>query len=101
MDNKIDMGTAETVTVQELKYLLASMFEQHANTCCIFCQCDEKWSQNYLRVLLVTEKGAIFNDEKTNKITSIKSIEEIVEFELDRPYYNFERKSRYKVSRQP
>ncbi len=78
------------VSVCELRYLLNSILEQHANIRIRYQMRGEVWTNQYMRVLLVTEKGVILNDELTNKITSIQFLGDISQFQLDKPYDSYE-----------
>ena len=89
------IDTDVNVTAQELKFLLNSILDHHVNVRARFRMHGEVWSDHFLRVLVVTEKGAIFNDERTNKITSIKFLTDIAQFELDKTYESYEARSPY------
>jgi tRNA G26 N,N-dimethylase Trm1 len=86
------------VSVQELKLLLSDILEQHANIRMKYQLNSENWNDHYLRILLVTDKGVILNDERNNKITSIKFLSDISRFELDKAHETFSSSCQYKVN---
>lgn len=52
---------------------------------------------NLLRILLVTEKGVILNDEYTNKVITIKSLSFIEGFELEKKFDSLEKNQKYLI----
>ncbi len=85
------------ITVTELKRLLVAIVETRSAICFRFRKVGEMWYPNFLRVLKVTEKGIILNDEVKNKLFSL-DLSSVMQFELDGPLYGFEPHFHYDVS---
>ena len=90
--------TEKNIPVQELKTLLSSILQRHANVRFRYVSKGETWRPDFMRILLVTEKGVILNDEKTNKTISIKFLSDIVQFELEKTYEQYQAGSQYSVT---
>ena len=44
------------------------------------------WSNCFLSVMMVTEKGVIFSDDGKNKITSLTFLDQITQLVIDQPF---------------
>jgi len=97
-DSKALTDTDSNVSVQELKLLLSSILQRHANVRFRCVLEGEVWPADFMRILLVTEKGVILNEEKSNKTISIKFLNDIIQFELEKTYENYQAKSRYTIT---
>lgn len=95
---EIAADTDAIVSVLELKFLLRSILEHHANIHIRYLLNGERWTSHFLTILLVTEKGVILNDEQKNKITSVEFLSDISQFELDKTYESYESKSHYIIN---
>ncbi len=87
----------EIISVQELKFLVASIIHKKANIR-IKCLTDGGiWTTQFYSVMMVTESGVILNDEVTDKIKSIRFIDQVIQFVLDRPFDNYNSNLTYLV----
>ena len=59
------------------------------------------WEVNAMRVIHVTEKGAIFNDETRNKLLNLSDLSSVMQFEIDAPFQGFQPHYHYNVQPQP
>lgn len=90
------MKQKKTVSVLELKRLLAELTEHRPDICIRFRLIGQMWSENFLRVVRLTDTGVLLNDEISNKFFALPHLSQIMQFELDRsfqtyePYYHYE-----------
>ena len=83
------------ISVTELKRLLVELRDNRPDICVRYRLVGEMWKQNFLRVILVSERGAVLNDEKANTTFIIPDLSNIMQFELDcrfqgfQPYYHY------------
>lgn len=97
MENKPHPVSTDTVSPLELKFLMNSILLQKANIR-IKCLLDGKsWSDRYLSVMMVTERGAILKDESRDKIFSIPFIQQVMQFVLDKPFDSYYSDQAYAV----
>jgi hypothetical protein len=97
MENKQHPVSIDTVSPLELKFLMDSILLQKANIR-IKCLLDGKtWSDRYLAVLMVTEKGVVLKDESRDKIFSIPFIQQVMQFVLDKPFDSYDPDQAYAV----
>ena len=85
------------VSVIELRRLLVELKEKRPDICFRYRLLGELWSQQFMRVMLVTEKGVILNEENSNKLGSISDLSNIMQFELDNRFQDFEPYYHYEV----
>ena len=79
----------EIISLLELKLLAKSIIRKHAK---IRIKClleGGSWTSQFLSVMMVTEKGLVLNDDSNNKIKSIKFIDQIVQFVIDKPFDSY------------
>jgi hypothetical protein len=86
------------LSVTELSRLLVTIAEQRLGVCFRFRLMGEMWYPNFVRVLKVTDKGALLNDETKNKIISIADLSSVIQFELDASLHNYEPHFHYEVT---
>ncbi|HEY3405383.1 MAG TPA: hypothetical protein VGK59_18485 [Ohtaekwangia sp.] len=87
----------EIISVQELKLLVASIIHQKAKIR-IKCLTDGGvWTTQFFSVMMVTDKGLVLNDEATDKIKSIRFIDQVIQFVLDTPFNNYNSNLAYLV----
>jgi hypothetical protein len=97
MENTQHPISVDTVSPLELKFLMNSILLQKANIR-IKCLLDGKrWSDRYLSVMVVTEKGAVLKDESRDKIFSIPFIQQVMQFVLDKPFDSYYSDQAYAV----
>ncbi len=85
------------ISVLELKRLLTDMREKRPDICLRYRLLGEMWVVNYMRVVLVTEKGAMLNDERNNKLINLPDLSVIMQFEIDAPFQGFQPHFHYDV----
>jgi hypothetical protein len=85
------------ISVLELKRLLVDLREKRPDICVRYRLLGEMWITNSLRVVHVTEKGVILNDESKNKMVTLADLASVMQFELDAPFQGFQPHYHYDV----
>jgi hypothetical protein len=79
----------DNVSVITLKRLLVELKEKRPDICIRYRSMGALWNRNFTKVVLVTERGALFNDEVLNKLITVRDLSVIMQFELDNRFQNF------------
>lgn len=66
------------------------MKESRPDICIRYRLLGGLWIKHFRRVILVTEKGALFNDEVSNKLYTLPDLSHIMQFELDRSFQEYQ-----------
>ena len=90
--------TENLVSVPELKRILTTIIDHNLNICIRFRLVGEMWQTGYMRILKLTGKGVLLNDELKNKLISISDLSQIMQFELDSSLHQFQPHFHYEVS---
>jgi hypothetical protein len=85
------------ISVLELKRLLVDLKQKRPDICFRYRLLGEMWMTNAMRVISVTEKGVLLNDEPTNKLLTISDLSLIMQFEIDAPFQGFQPHFHYHV----
>jgi hypothetical protein len=86
----------KVVSVLELRKLLFDVHDNRIGVCLRFRRLGEMWKPNFMAIVAINDKGAIFNDPTTNEFVFLMDLSEIMQFELDNrfqiyePYYHYE-----------
>jgi hypothetical protein len=86
----------KTYSAQHLKQILIDIEENGTNVCVRFRQIGELWSENFVRVIRVTDDRVLVNDEVKNKLISF-DLNAIVQFEVDQGFKSVEPHNHYDV----
>ncbi len=57
----------------------------------------EMWVTQALRVVHVTEKGVVLNDETQGAMTALLDLSAVMQFEIDAPFQGFQPHCHYNV----
>lgn len=57
----------------------------------------EMWKPNFMRLIKITERGAIFADETTKDLVFVSDLDEVIQFELDGRFQEFQPHYHYSV----
>jgi hypothetical protein len=85
------------ISVLELKRLLVDLKQKRPDICFRYRLLGEMWMTNAMRVISVTEKGVLLNDEPNNKLLSVSDLSLIMQFEIDAPFQGFQPHFHYHV----
>ena len=97
----IKKESPNVISVIELKKLLIELKEKRPDICIRFRLLGEMWARNFMRVILVTAKGVLLNDEVTNEAISIANLTNIMQFEIDNRFQSFHPHFHYEVMPSP
>jgi hypothetical protein len=85
------------ISVLELRRLMVDLTEKRPDICIRFRLLGELWTVQFLRVMRVTEKGAVLLDE-TSGLVSVSDLNFIMQFEIDKPFQGFQPYYHYEVT---
>jgi hypothetical protein len=85
------------IQVLELRRLLYELKDQQPDICVRFRLLGEKWQASFMRVSELTEEGVVLFNENNNQAIAIKDLREIVQFEVDARYQNYQPHNHYNV----
>ena len=85
------------VGVLELKRLLYELKEHRPDICFRFRLIGQMWASNFLRVVHVTERGVLLNDEISNRFISLPDLSQVIQFEIDKSFQTFHPHFHYDV----
>jgi hypothetical protein len=86
------------VSVLELRRLLFELKEHRPDICIRYRLLGQMWATNFLRIIRLTEKGVLLNDENSGKLVTIPDLAQIMQFEVDKPFQMFQPYFHYDVS---
>jgi hypothetical protein len=90
-------NTHTLISVLELKRLLVDLKQKRPDICFRYRLLGEMWVTNAMRVVAVTEKGVMLNDEQNNKLIPINDLSSLMQFEIDAPFQGFQPHYHYHV----
>jgi hypothetical protein len=88
----------QVLSIQHLRMLLTSIVDHKLQVCVRFRMLGQMWQPNHMRVLKLTEKGVILNDEINNKMVTVPDLSQVMQFELDSSLYQYEPHNHYEVN---
>jgi hypothetical protein len=83
--------------VLELKRLLVDLKEKRPDICVRYRLLGEMWVMNSMRVIKITDKGVMLNDEQNNKLINLPDLSSVMQFEIDAPFQGFHPHFHYNV----
>ena len=94
------MPEIDVISSTELKQLFARILDTRSSVCIRTRQLGEMWHPNFLRLLLITKTGVIIlNDEVERRAITILRAEDIIQFEIDQKFENYNPHFHYDVRR--
>ena len=91
----------KNVSVLELRRLLFELKEHRPDISFRYRLIGEMWAQHFLRVIRLTEKGVLLNNESSNKLSTISNLSQIMQFELDKSFQLFQPYFHYDIVNSP
>ncbi|SRR5690606_11240297 len=85
------------ISVLELRRLMVDLSEKRPDICIRFRLLGELWSVNFLKVIRLTEKGAILLDDALG-LVSVSDLNFVMQFEIDKPFQGFQPYYHYEVT---
>lgn len=83
------------IPLLELRRFLYELKDQRPDVCVRFRIIGEMWQSHFFKVVKLTESGAVLMNETTNQAMVIKDLREVVQFEIDSPYQNYQPHNHY------
>lgn len=87
----------EQIPVLELRRLLFELRDFRPDVCVRFRLIGEMWQTHSCRIIKLTEKGVVLNDEKSNKLIFIQDLNQVMQFEIDQSFQQFQPHFHYQV----
>jgi hypothetical protein len=81
----------------ELKRLLIELKDKRPDICFRYRQLGEMWKPNFMRIIDISDKGAVLNDETHNKLVFISDFSQVMQFELDAKFQQYQPHFHYEV----
>jgi hypothetical protein len=88
----------KVVSVLELRKLLYDLRDHKVDVSIRFRRMGEMWKSNFMTVVVLNERGAIFSDASTNEFVFAMDLSDIMQFELDNRYQAYEPFYHYEVT---
>lgn len=85
------------VSILELRRLLIDLKQKRPDICFRYRLLGEMWETNAMRVIKITDKGVVLNDEHNNKLVTIHDLSQVIQFEIDAPFQGFRPHFHYHV----
>lgn len=85
------------ISVLELRRLMVDLAEKRPDISIRFRLLGDMWSVNFLRVIRITEKGAVLFDE-SHGLVSVSDLNFVMQVEIDRPFQGFQPHYHYEVT---
>jgi hypothetical protein len=92
------MLKTKAISVIELKRLLVDLKDKRPDIGVRFRIVGDLWDKNFASIVLVTDRGVILNDESNDRICTIPDLKNVIQFEIDGPFQNFQPFNHYDVS---
>lgn len=84
------LNTNDVISVVELKRLLQEIKDHRPDICIRLRMLGQMWHEHFYRIFLVTENGAVLIDQITNKTEIINNLPDVIQFEIDSRFQNFQ-----------
>jgi hypothetical protein len=85
------------VSTLELRRLFFSLRDQRPDICIRLRLLGKMWTSEFVKIKVVTEQGALFEDEKNDQLIHVSDMLNIIQFELDKPYGDLQPHFHYEV----
>lgn len=86
----------QKIPVIELHRLVVELQEHRPDICIRYRLIGKMWMKNFLRIIQVTDRGVVLNDQSVNKVVMLTDLSQIIQFEIDKafqlyhPYFHYE-----------
>ena len=90
-------GNDQKISTIELRRLLFEIKDNRPDISIRFRILGEFWQSNHQRIIKITDSGVIIKDESSNKLMLIQDLRDVIQFEIDKPFYNFQPHYHYEL----
>lgn len=91
------MAAQNQIPALELRRLLHELKDNGLDIRVRFRFIGKMWQSAHMRVLHVTEKGVGLHDEHSKKLILVDDLSQVMQFELDQPYQQYQPHFHYSV----
>ena len=86
------------ISVVELKRLLVTIVDSYGAVCIRYRMLGEMWQPHFMRVIRVTENGAVFEDENDKRMVIVVDLSQMMQFEIDGRIHHYIPNNHYEVT---
>jgi hypothetical protein len=90
--------TKDIISVLELRRLLITIADYNLPICFRFRILGDMWKTHFMRIVKVTEKGVVLNEESSNRLIVIADLSLVMQFELDGRIHGYEPNYHYGIT---
>jgi hypothetical protein len=94
---EVTMINKNIISFLELKQLLYELQDLRPDIHFRYRLIGEMWQIGFLRILQITEKGAVLVEETSKKLVIIQDLSNVMQFELDHAFRQYEVHNHYAV----
>jgi hypothetical protein len=91
------MQNNNLITVPELCSLIHELIEKRPDIGIRFRMLGEMWSNHFMHAAFLARKSGIFKHEQNGNLIAIQDLSNVMQFELDHSFYNFQAYFHYEV----
>ena len=95
--NLKDQEPNKIISTLELRRLFFNLRDQRPDICIRLRLLGKMWTDEFVKIKVVTEQGALFEDEKNDQLIHVSDMLNIIQFELDKPYGDLRPHFHYEV----
>jgi hypothetical protein len=81
-----ELESNKIVSTLELRRLFFNLRDQRPDICIRLRLLGKTWTDEFVKIKVVTEQGALFEDEKHDQLIHVSDMLNIIQFELDKPF---------------
>ncbi len=89
--------TDSLISVSELRRLLVTISDCRVELGLRYRLMGEMWEPSYMKILGLTDFGLLLNDETKNRVIVIRDLSQIMQFEIDAAFHNYQPYFHYNV----
>lgn len=90
LDNK-------SLTILELKRLLFELKDKRPDICIRYRLIGEMWQENFTKIFTIVENRLFVEDARKGLIIHIQNLANIIQFEIDHSFQNFQAHNHYEI----
>lgn len=89
------------IPVIELRRLLVELQDHRPDICIRYRLIGKMWMPHFMKIITVTEHGAVLNDEASKSVVRLSDLSHIIQFEIDKPFQLYHPYFHYEVIPSP
>ena len=92
------MAETAEISVLELRRLLVELRDKRPDICIRFRLLGQMWLLHFMRIILVTDRGVVLNNEVSNRLVTVRDLNNVIQFEIDNRFQNYRPHYHYDVT---